>query len=202
MTVATQRTSTSRMTLEEFLNYDDGTENRYELVDGVLVEVGNEAKINTKIAIFLIVAFARLGLETDRIGIKQMIQVKSNFVSARDPDLIVHSAESAALGEDDFQVCLKLNEPNPLIVIEVVSPGEPGTPNYDRDYKRKATEYAARGIPEYWIIDPASDRAWVKVGTWVNGQYEFQTFTGKELILSPSFLQFNLTAEQILTVGR
>jgi hypothetical protein len=30
MTVATQR----RMSLEEYLNYDDGTDTRYELVDG------------------------------------------------------------------------------------------------------------------------------------------------------------------------
>jgi Putative restriction endonuclease len=35
MTVATQ----SRMSLEEYLTYDDGTETRYELVDGVLVEM-------------------------------------------------------------------------------------------------------------------------------------------------------------------
>jgi Uma2 family endonuclease len=35
MTVATDR----RMTLQEFLTYDDGTNTRYELADGVLVEM-------------------------------------------------------------------------------------------------------------------------------------------------------------------
>jgi Uma2 family endonuclease len=44
--------------------------------------------------------------------------------------------------------------PPPALVVEVVSPGEPGTPNYDRDYVDKPKEYADRGIPEYWIIDP------------------------------------------------
>jgi Uma2 family endonuclease len=151
MTVATAR----RMSLEEYLTYDDGTDTRYELVDGVQVEMGNEAKINTKIAVFLILAFGRMGFDADRIGIKQKIQVDSDYVSARDPDLIVHSVESAAAGDDDSEFCLKLKESNPLIVIEVVSSGEPGTLNYDRDYGHKPDEYAARGIPEMWQVDPA-----------------------------------------------
>ena len=35
MTVLTDR----RMTLQEFLEFDDGSDRRYELVDGVLVEM-------------------------------------------------------------------------------------------------------------------------------------------------------------------
>jgi Uma2 family endonuclease len=42
-----------RMSLEEYLAYDDGTDTRYELVDGVLVEMGNESKLNVQIAMFL-----------------------------------------------------------------------------------------------------------------------------------------------------
>jgi Uma2 family endonuclease len=42
MTVATAR----RMSLKEYLIYDDGTETRYELVDGVLVAMGAESTIN------------------------------------------------------------------------------------------------------------------------------------------------------------
>ncbi|WP_229642260.1 Uma2 family endonuclease [Waterburya agarophytonicola] len=29
-----------------------------------------------------------------------------------------------------------------------------GKVNQDRDYRYKRSEYAARGIAEYWIIDP------------------------------------------------
>ncbi len=36
MAIATQK----KMTLEEYLAYTDGTDYRYELVDGVLVEMG------------------------------------------------------------------------------------------------------------------------------------------------------------------
>ncbi|NJN23670.1 MAG: Uma2 family endonuclease, partial [Acaryochloridaceae cyanobacterium RL_2_7] len=175
MTVATQK----RMSLEEYLTYDDGTDARYELVDGVLVAMGAESRCNIKIALFLIQAFLRL-VDYDRLGIKEKIQVDSQYVSARDPDLIIHSEDSALAIEGRKESILKLNEPNPLIVIEVVSPGEPGTPNYDRDYEQKPEEYAARGIPEMWLID--SDRSWVKVGTLVDGVYEFQDFTGNEAI--------------------
>jgi Uma2 family endonuclease len=196
MTVATAR----RMSLEEYLTYDDGTETRYELVDGVLVAMGNEAKINTKIAVFLILALGRMGFDAGRIGIKQKIQVDSDYVSARDPDLIIHSAESAAAGEDDAEFCLKLDESNPLLVIEVASPGEPGTLNYDRDYKHKPKEYAGRGIPEMWIIDPT--RSVVLVLTLAGDSYQEMRFTGNSTIVSPTFPNLTLTAEQILSAGQ
>jgi Uma2 family endonuclease len=194
MTVATQ----SRMTLEEYLSYDDGTDNRYELVDGVLVEMGAESRCNIKIALFLIRAFLRL-VEYDRLGIKEKIQVDSESVSARDPDLIVHSEASALAINGRKESILKLNEPNPLIVLEVVSPGEPGTPNYDRDYEQKPDEYAARGIPEMWLIDPA--RSLVLVLTLVGDAYQEVTFTGNQVIQSPTFPELKLTAAEVLTAG-
>ena len=55
MVPATRR----RMTLEEYLTYDDGTDARYELVDGELVEMPSESDVNNAIAILLILAFAR-----------------------------------------------------------------------------------------------------------------------------------------------
>jgi Uma2 family endonuclease len=49
MTIATNR----QMTLEEYLNFDDGTDTRYELVNGELVEMPSESDLNNVIAIFL-----------------------------------------------------------------------------------------------------------------------------------------------------
>jgi Uma2 family endonuclease len=195
MTVATQK----RMSLEEYLTYDDGTDSRYELVDGVLVEMGAESRCNIKIALFLIQAFLQL-VDYGRLGIKEKIQVDSNYVSARDPDLIIHSEASALAIDGRKESILKLNDPNPLIAIEIVSPGEPGTPNYDRDYKQKPDEYAVRGIPEMWLIDP--DRAIVKVGTLVEDAYQFQDFTGNQVIESKTVPNLTLTAAQVLSAGR
>jgi Uma2 family endonuclease len=202
MTIAADWSQTNtiarRMSLEEYLSYDDGTETRYELVDGVLVEMGAESTINTQIASIVFAVFLGLGISPQRIGFKQKLQVKSPFVSARDPDLILHSEPSIAAIKGRAEACLRLNEPNPLIVVEVVSPGEPGTPNYDRDYDQKPDEYAARGIPEMWLIDPV--RQLVVVLTLVAGQYQRATYTGNQVIKSPTFPGLTLTAEQVLTV--
>lgn len=195
MTVATQR----RMTLEEYLTYDDGTETRYELVDGVLVAMGTESTINTQIAMYLIFALADLGIPRKQFGFKQKIEVESNYASARDPDLIVHSEQSITAIKGRKEACLFLNEPNPMVVIEVVSPGPESTENYQRDYEQKPKEYAGRGIPEMWLIDPA--RKVVLVLTLVDGEYQDATFTGNSVIISPSFPGLPLTAIEVLTAG-
>jgi Uma2 family endonuclease len=191
MTVATDR----RMTLQEFLTYDDGTDRRYELEDGILVEMGTEATVNINIVFFLVKVFLRT-LDHQRLGNKVNIQVRSNHVTVRDPDLVIHSEESAAALVGRSEACLTHDDPNPLIVIEVVSPGTESKPNYKRDYEYKPREYADRGIPELWRIDPS--REWVQIGTLTEGAYQFKTFKGNQSIVSPTFPELTLTAAQIL----
>lgn len=53
--------SQPKMTLQDYLDYEDGTDQRYELVDGVLVEIGAENPINPAIASFLLSCFLQLG---------------------------------------------------------------------------------------------------------------------------------------------
>ncbi|MDY6936646.1 MAG: Uma2 family endonuclease [Cyanobacteriota bacterium] len=195
MTIAPHR----RLTLQEYLNYDDGTDTRYELVDGVLVEMGAESTINTRIAVFLLLCFARFGISADRLGIKQKITVDSTEVTAREPDLIVHSEESARALDGLKQALLDVDLPAPMLVVEVVSPGKPGEENYDRDYIQKRREYAQRGIREYWIIDP--QRQVVLVLTLKEAVYQEQRFTGQMEIGSIAFPHLNLTAEEILKAG-
>jgi Uma2 family endonuclease len=194
MTIATQK----RLTLAEFLTYDNGSDDRYELEDGVLVEMGAESRQNIKIALFLMQVFIEL-VGTARIGIKEKIVVPSTYVTARDPDVMIHSTDSAAALEGRSESCLKIDDPNPLLVIEVVSPGTESTDNYQRDYVRKVREYAERGIPEYWLIDPS--RAVVLVLTLQGQSYQRQQFQANQPIVSPTFPELNLTAAQILSAG-
>ena len=196
MTLSTQQP----MTLQEYLNYDDGTDTRYELVDGVLVEMGAESTINTQIAIFLLATFLQMGIPYYRLGIKQQIAVSSREVTAREPDLMVHSEESARAIEGLKQALLYTDLPAPMLVVEVVSPGEPGEKNYDRDYIEKRREYAERGIREYWIVDPY--RQVVLVLTLEETSYEEQRFTEQMAISSPTFPNLNLTADRVLKAGR
>jgi Uma2 family endonuclease len=82
--------------------------------------------------------------------------------------------------------------PPPALVVEVVSPGQA---NRERDYRYKHTEYAARGIAEYWIVDPETNQ--VTLCLWVNGQYEDRVYSGTEAIQSTVVPEFGLTVAQI-----
>ncbi|MBW4518158.1 MAG: Uma2 family endonuclease [Scytolyngbya sp. HA4215-MV1] len=71
-----------------------------------------------------------------------------------------------------------------------------GKPNEDRDYRYKRSEYAARGISEYWIVDAA--KAQVMVLTLVDGFYEEAVFQGGDRIQLAVLPTLNLTASQVL----
>jgi Uma2 family endonuclease len=83
-----------------------------------------------------------------------------------------------------------------LLVIEVVSPGESGTENYDRDYIDKRQECAERGIPEFWLIDPS--RSVVIVLSLKADSYAAIEFKGSDRVGSPTFPELSLVAEQVL----
>lgn len=83
--------------------------------------------------------------------------------------------------------------PPPQLAIEVVSLGQE---NINRDYRYKRSEYAARGISEYWIVDPIKQQ--VAVLTLVEGLYEEAIFTGNDRIESKCFPAFDATVERVL----
>jgi Uma2 family endonuclease len=128
------------------------------------------------------------------------IAVSSTEVNSRFPDLMVMTEETLAAMDQGERSLVMPEMPAPALVVEVVSPGKPGSENYDRDYKYKPKEYADRGIPEYWRIDP--ERSVVAVMVLENGQYVGTEFRGGDRISSPTFPALNLTAHQILTAGR
>jgi Uma2 family endonuclease len=195
MTVATQK----RMTLAEYLAYDDGTDTRYELVDGVLVAMGAENPLNPQIAIFLMFLFADLGIPRKNLVIGHQIGVSSTKATVRQPDLIVHTDASEAAIFNDGKI-LRATSPVPMLVVEVVSNSDSDKESRERDYVDKRSEYEGRGIPEYWIVDPI--KAVVIVLHLQRGRYVGKTFTGKRTIISPTFPNLDLTAEQVLTAGK
>jgi Uma2 family endonuclease len=193
-------TNPKLMSLEEYLVYDDGTDTRYEFVDGVLVEMGNESKLNVQIAMFLAFYLGTLGLPHYLLSNKTELVVPSDKVTTRYPDLVVLTEELETMLEDGYRYIIKLEMPVPAIVVEVVSFGQPGEENYDRDYITKRREYAARGIPEYWIVDPA--RQVVGVLTLQEQTYQEKWFSGTEKIISLTFPTMDLTAERVLRAGK
>jgi Uma2 family endonuclease len=195
MTLTTQ----SPMTIEEYLNYDDGTDTRYELVDGVLVEMPVESWNSSTISIYLLtqlLAFVPYYLIRHK---DTEVAVNSTQAKARIPDLMVVS-EATSIQMSGQKGLIPLNTEAPRLVVEVVSPGKPGDENYHRDYVAKRQEYSDRGIPEYWIIDPSGSV--VKICTLVEGQYHDTEFRGSVLIFSPTFPDLKLTVDQILNAGQ
>lgn len=185
------------LTMEEYLAYDDGTDTRYELVDGELVEMPPESQVNASIAKFLFFELAK-HLPITLLAFKDTeIEVTGQRARCRLPDLIVHSEESRAALVGAKRATLTRDMPPPALVIEVVSPGQE---NRDRDYRYKHTEYAARGIAEYWIIDPEMQQ--LTLCLWMNGQYEDTVYQGDTPIQSTVFPGFNLSAAQILAFGQ
>ena len=195
MTIATDR----RLTLKEYLDYDDDSDRRYELENGVLVEMGAETPLNPRIAVFLLTYFLRsLDIPFYLLAIGHQLEVRSRYATARQPDLIIHTVESDAALSGDEKV-LRLSAPSPLLVVEVASQTLTDAKSRKRDYEQKSGEYADRGIPEYWLIDP--DQSWVMVGVLSDRVYQFVTFQGEDLIVSPTFPELNLTAVQVLSAG-
>jgi Uma2 family endonuclease len=188
------------MTLKEYLTYDDGTDQRYELVDGILVEMGNESTLNTRIATMLMFVFAALGIPHYRLSTKDLIEVRGQNACSRYPDLVVHSEASFTAIEGRSEACVQLTDPSPMLVIEVVSPGPESSKNYQRDYQCKPVEYADRGIPEFWLIDP--ERSWVRVLILHGDFYKVAEYRKQDPIISQIFPQLDLTAAQVLTAGR
>lgn len=187
-------------TIEEYLDYDDGTDTRYELVNGELIALPQESRQNRKIASFLFGAFLRFGLPTELLVIGTQIAVSSQEVTARQPDFMVLSPECANALEGAKSDLISAEMPPPDLVVEVVSPGNVGSANYDRDYVEKPREYAARGIAEFWQVDPS--REVVTVLRLENGVYRSSEFRGSDRVVSPMFPDLQLTAKQILRAER
>jgi Uma2 family endonuclease len=85
----------------------------------------------------------------------------------------------------------------PLLVVEVVSPGDKNT---ERDYVTKEAEYSEFGIREYWTADRGSQTPNVTVRVLVGDSYEALVFTGNQRIISRVFPELVLTAQQVLSV--
>ncbi|MDZ8110221.1 MAG: Uma2 family endonuclease [Nostoc sp. DedQUE12a] len=184
------------LTLEEYLNYDDGTDSQYELVAGELVAMPPESPKNVQISLFLLVNFLKF-VPINWLSNKVEIVVAGFRATTRIPDLVVLTDELATALESAKRSTITLDMPPPALVVEVVSPGKA---NEDRDYRYKRSEYAARGIAEYWIVDPQNNTITVLI--LVDGLYEETRFAGNRLIISNIFPESQLTAEQILNAGK
>lgn len=181
-------------TFEEYLDYENDTDNRYELIDGELIALPPESEPNNWFALNLrdiLIQLVNRRLVRPHNCEIQVPVLKKGDAQNRYPDLVVLREEHLALTQK--RLTIKLDMPPPQLIVEVVSPG--GL-NRERDYERKRDQYCRVGIPEYWIIDP--EQQTVLVLTLENDAYvEVGQFQGKSFIVSPMFPDLSLAAKQV-----
>lgn len=181
-------TTVRRLSFEEYLLYDDGTDNRYELVNGDLALMNPPTGQHSFILKFL---ERTVDQEINRLGLPWVSLresgIRTGVDNSRLPGLSVMTVDQF---NEIFDKSAVLETPA-LLAIEVVSPSSGTT-----DYRYKKTEYAATRIPEYWIVDTYAQK--VSVLTLVEGLYETAEFQGEAPIISPTFSELSLSAKSIL----
>lgn len=214
MTVATDRGNKTALqippppvTFDAFIEwYPENPEFRYELRRGIVIQMPKPRGEHSEVAGF---HHEELAFEIRRLNLPYFIPkecvIKCQDNTGYEPDVIVLDrthieAETRWKAESTIEKGASVK-----LLIEVVST------NWQDDYELKMAEYEALGIPEYWIIDYAAlggvrhlgkpKQPTVTVCTLINGEYETRQFRGDERILSPTFPELNLTAEQAMRAG-
>ncbi len=186
MTAISQQTLYS---FEEYLDYQDEPDKRYELVDGKLELMNPPTFRHILIAKFI---ERELDREINRLKLPWLAiregGIRTGWRKSRIADVYVVERERVMDSLDESGVL----STSPLLVIEVVSPN-----SIKRDYRYKRSEYAALGVPEYWIADPIEQQ--ITVLELDEGLYEEKIFSAEQELVSPTFTQIKLTPQQIFT---
>lgn len=184
------QTAIKTYTFEDYLNYQDDTDCKYELFNGELFPMTPASGWHSDIIDFI---QEQLKLEIRRLNLDWVVRpgtvgVRTGITKSRIPDLLVMT-ETQRQSLRTLSSAI-LQEP-PLLVVEIVSPGNP-----EEDYRYKRSEYGALGIPEYWIVDPQELK--VSILTLVNGFYDVIELKGEQAIISSTFPKLQITTQQIL----
>lgn len=192
--------TTNKLTFAEYLKYNNGTDTKYELVDGELIPMSLGTGKHGKITKFIERSFddeiARIGMNwtAQKFSVGVRSPRGGRWDTSRIPDVTVlpiEQWESLA----NREAVIELGETPPILVVEVVSESTKTT-----DYRSKRSEYAVLNISEYWIVDPIDEV--VIVCSLIEGFYDAVSFRGEERIISPNFPELNLTAMQVLQAGK
>jgi Uma2 family endonuclease len=195
------------ISFDDFL-VDYGGDNRYELIDGEVFDLeptGSHEEVAALITTKICVQIDTANLPWFVLQ-RGILRPANTGMTAFRPDVAVIDRDQLTkemLWSD--QSILTLGS-SIKFVAEVVSG------NWQNDYSRKVEDYAVLGIPEYWIADYAGlggtrhigkpKQPTLSVCTLVNEEYEIQQFRGNQVIVSVTFPDLKLTAEQVLIAGR
>lgn len=176
------------MSFEEYLVCD--TEERCELQDGILLVTAPPTLKHVLIAEKLESIFEQEAKKhSQAYYCLREVGIRTGYRKSRILDIAIF--EQTALQGLLEQVAVF--EIAPLLAVEVVS-----QESIQRDYRYKRSEYAAVGIPEYWIVDPLQNK--ISVLNLVEGFYELESYTQEISIHSNIFPSLTISASQLFNI--
>ncbi|GAA6616248.1 Uma2 family endonuclease [Scytonema sp. NUACC26] len=193
-----------QITFEEFIAwYPENSERRYELHDGVIVEifvpVGEHEQVKGFLAGELTVEFKRLKLPyfIPNQAIVKPIDNESGYL----PNILILNSDNL-VNEPLWKKESTVSQPTSIpLIVELVST------NWQDDYYLKLSKYEMMGIPEYWIVDYAAlgrrrfignpKQPTISVYNLIENEYQVTLFRDNKRIQSAIFPELNLTAQQI-----
>lgn len=199
---------TKLVTFEEFVAwYPENSERRYELHDGVIIEMALPKGKHEKVTGFLA---RKLTVEFDRLNLpyfipKTVIIKPPLHESGYSPDVLILNNDNLVnepVWEDESFITAAASI---ALLIEVVST------NWRDDYLKKYADYEEMGINEYWIVDYAAlggrefignpKQPSILVCSLDEGEYQVSKFRGDDRIVSSTFPELNVTAQQIFNAA-
>jgi len=191
-------------TFEEFVaGLPENSGVRYELHNGNIIEmaqpVGEDEEVKGFLGVEIPFEIKRLGLP---YGIPNQVIVRPEGKdSGYFPDVLVVNRENLVNEKLWKKESILSNGASIPLVIEVVST------NWRDDYHLRYADYEEMGISEYWIIDYAAlggrnfignpKQPTISVCNLVDEEYQISKFRDHERIISQTFPELNLTANQI-----
>ena len=196
------QTTAKLLTFEEFLEWYPDGKGRFELRNGLIVEM-NPNGDHEEVTGFLI---RKINVEIDRLNLPYLTP-STYFVKPPEattgyqPDIIVLDKPALIFESLWKKSSIILQGKSVKLAIEVVST------NWQDDYLVKVADYERLGIPEYWVVDYAAlggrrfignpKQSTISVYQLVDGEYQVSQFRKGDRILSSAFPELNLTVEQV-----
>ncbi|MBW4616848.1 MAG: Uma2 family endonuclease [Desmonostoc vinosum HA7617-LM4] len=199
-----QAASRKLVSFDEFVTwYPENAQRRYELHDGVIIEMPLPTGEHEEVTGFLV---RKLSVELDRLNLPYLIPKTAlikplEYESGYSPDVLILNQANLTnepLWKKESIITQAASIP---LVVEVVST------NWRDDDHKKYADYEEMGIPEYWIVDYTAlggrefigkpKQPTILICSLDEGEYQLSKFRGIDRIKSPTFPELNLTAEQI-----
>ena len=179
-----------RLTFAEYLKYTDGSDRRYELVNGELIPMSLGTGQHGAIIKSIERSLEEIASQNrDWVVLPGLVGIGSprggKWYTCRIPDLVIIPVEQWRTLATREAV-IEFTQSPPLLVVGVVSESTKTT-----DDRAKRSEYSILDIPEYWIVDPLLAK--ITIFTLDEGWYEPAEYRGNERIQSPTFPSLQLS---------